>query len=58
MSKLENNDTENTIAENFKKAFAEAKEQQNPHTTCDYCGTTYEKKEKKCPSCGAKLTKK
>ena len=48
---------EETITARAKQQLEEAlKENENP--TCEYCGTAYNKGDKKCSSCGSTLKNK
>ena len=40
------------------KAKLEEEIKVNDNLTCEYCGTAYDKGDKKCPSCGATLKRR
>ena len=59
VKKLEGEDKPEDIFTSLGKRIKESVEEfANPNLVCPYCKSTYSRKEKKCPSCGAGKPKK
>lgn len=53
-----NNEVGNLFKDLGRRIRESVDEIANPNIQCEYCKTTYSRKEKKCPSCGAAKPKK
>lgn len=46
-----------SAVDSLKDNVNETKQAESDTVTCSYCGTTYDKKQNKCPGCGASRQK-